>query len=326
MDSRHLLCTTVYSTVFSPCGKFVAAANNFGHISLFNFEKAVTLNSLKWQKSIITFKAHDGPIHSLVSTKDCLLSGGVGPVAAWKWNDILERKPAKVYTLHEPSQGDEGSFSSNDVNVLACDETKLYAGRDDNVVCIWDFNSGKCERMLIGHTEYIHDIAIISPNGLVSASEDGSVKVWDLRMAQATTTIEPHQNKELSRPQYGKWISSVATDDNGQWMVCGGGPKLSLWHLRSQSQTAVLDCPEFTPYTTVFHENFIVSGGNTNSVHHWYTNGDEKASIPCGIGTVFSLTFNKKKNTDSAPLIAAGTSHKLDVFCNPSYRSHTLNL
>ena len=147
-----------------------------------------------------------------------------------------------------------------------------------------------------------------------------------MRASEAAATFEPHLNGSLARPQFGKWISTVAVSENGQWMACGGGPQLSLWHLRSQSQAAVLEKPDFIPYSLEFQDNIVVAGGNGESLHHWYTNGKQKCSIPCSIGTVFCVALNQRQKHDSKPMVAAGTNHSIDVFCNLSYRSHTLAL
>lgn len=178
MDLRHQLNCTLYSCAFSPCGKYLAAGNNFGYIVLFDLDKCLRKNSEKHRKSVYVFKAHCGPIYSLVTKESFLVSGGVGPVAVWRWSDILDNKPAQITRLNESCLANETSFLSNDVNVLACYEKKLFAGRDDSLICVWDMETGTCERKLVGHSEYIHDIsAVPSINGIVSCSEDGTVKV-----------------------------------------------------------------------------------------------------------------------------------------------------
>lgn len=183
MDLRHQLNCTLYSCAFSPCGKYLATGSNFGYIVVFDLHKSLRENSDKHRKSIFTFKAHCGVINSLVTKDGFLVSGGVGPIAVWRWSDILDRKPARVTRLDEPCVANETSFLSNDVNALACYEKKLFAGRDDSIVCVWDMETGTCERKLTGHSDYIHDVsALPSMNGLVSCSEDGTVKVSHINM------------------------------------------------------------------------------------------------------------------------------------------------
>lgn len=85
-----------------------------------------------------------------------------------------------------------------------------------------------------------------------------------------------------ARPDYGRWVKCVAVDKADNWMVssipilphefcicvtcrfaasfvqvCGGGPRLCLWHLRSLGATADFDTPQATPNTVMFHEDTV---------------------------------------------------------------------
>lgn len=55
-------------------------------------------------------------------------------------------------------------------------------------------------------------------NQLVSASEDGTVRLWDLRDKQITNKISPYLNDKLERPHLGKWVGAAALSD--YWLVC----------------------------------------------------------------------------------------------------------
>lgn len=52
---------------------------------------------------------------------------------------------------------------------------------------------------------------------MVSASEDGTVKLWDMRDKQVTNVIRPHLEENVARPHLGKWVGDVALSDN--WLV-----------------------------------------------------------------------------------------------------------
>ena len=41
------------------------------------------------------------------------------------------------------------------------------------------------------------------------------------------------------------------------FQVCGGGPSLSLWHLRSLTATAVFDTPGACQQCVMFHEDSV---------------------------------------------------------------------
>lgn len=210
MDLRHQLSCTFYSSAFSPCGKYIAAANSFGYIVLFDIDNALRNNSEKWRKSIFVFKAHSGRIHSLVTKENLLISGGTGPVEIWRWNDILDHKPAKISSLNDPCAATESSFLTNEVNALTCCDNKLYAGRDDNLICVWNMETGICEQRLAGHSDYIHGLASIpSTHGIASCSEDGSVKVSELHGGFVCLKSYCYSNR-LSSP--------IVTFESSLWM------------------------------------------------------------------------------------------------------------
>jgi THO complex subunit 6 len=52
----------------------------------------------------------------------------------------------------------------------------------------------------------------------VSASEDGTARIWDLRQQQEAQVIKPHLESKLARPALGKWLAAAAI--NNDWMVC----------------------------------------------------------------------------------------------------------
>lgn len=52
---------------------------------------------------------------------------------------------------------------------------------------------------------------------MVSGSEDGSVRIWDSRVADVLNVIEPYRSKEVNRPKLGKWIGDVSLNDD--WLV-----------------------------------------------------------------------------------------------------------
>lgn len=52
---------------------------------------------------------------------------------------------------------------------------------------------------------------------LISASEDGSVILWDTRTRTHQNKLKPHTNSKVNRPDIGKWVGSAALHDD--WIV-----------------------------------------------------------------------------------------------------------
>lgn len=58
-----------------------------------------------------------------------------------------------------------------------------------------------------------------SGSQLVSASEDGSVRLWDMRQKMHTNSVQPYLSEKLVRPELGKWIGAASLSED--WLVRG---------------------------------------------------------------------------------------------------------
>ncbi|XP_052261166.1 THO complex subunit 6 homolog isoform X2 [Dreissena polymorpha] len=186
-SERKLLHTTVFAQCFSPCGKYLAAANNFGKIAVFSLLSALAPTADDETRK--PFYSFDGgtrgrPIYCLLSTETFLISAGNGDISAWTWAEVLDKAAKEAWTLKIPKLQ---MYSDPETNSIALSKqetgTELYGGCGDDNVHVWDIESGRLTRTLSGHRAYIH--AVCTKNmgrECVSASEDGSVRIWDCRI------------------------------------------------------------------------------------------------------------------------------------------------
>lgn len=330
MTTKELLYTTVFCQCFSPCGKFVVACTSFGKIMVFSLAAALSSQANKDSyKPVYTFKAHNGgAIYSLVSTDRLLISAGTDAICAWNWQDIVAKGAKLIWALEIPNVDRTANPETNSLAIDCQDDTRLFAGCGDNMVHIWDISSGTHLTSLRGHTDYIHSVALrSSAQQCLSASEDGTVRLWDTRAGdrEAVHIIEPQKNESCARPKIGKWIGCVAVDKADDWMVCGGGPALCLWHLRSLSPTTVFATPNTGVNFAMFHDDAIISSGGEPFVSHWSVNGDKRAYVPCSPTSVYHVAINDKSDSHRV-LCIAGNCHKIDVCANFNYKAFSLTL
>uniref|UniRef100_A0A667J3Z8 THO complex subunit 6 n=1 Tax=Lynx canadensis TaxID=61383 RepID=A0A667J3Z8_LYNCA len=265
---------TIFSQSVSPCGKFLAAGNNYGQIAIFSLSAALSSEAKEESKKpVVTFQAHDGPVYCMVSTDRHLLSAGDGEVKAWLWAEILKKENSLI---------------------LAGGDCQLHT---------MDLETGNFTRALRGHTDYIHCLALRerSPE-VLSGGEDGTVRLWDLRSAQEVQTIEVYKHEECSRPHNGRWIC-LATDSD--WMVCGGGPALTLWHLRSSTPTTVFPMRAPQKHVT-FYQDLILSAGQGRCVNQWQLSGELKAQVPGSSPGLLSLSLNQQPAAPECKVGPAG--------------------
>ncbi|KXJ15083.1 THO complex subunit 6-like [Exaiptasia diaphana] len=318
LAERKRIHTYVFDVAFSPCGNFFAACNNFGNIAVFSLSSALAPDAdSQSRKPLFTFQAQSGPIYTLLSTNTFLISGGSSDINGWRWDDILEMSTGSSWILTPPSS----SADAPETNSLVYDKESnvLFSGCGDNNVYAWDLEMGSCKNTFKGHTDYIQSLALRSTsNECLSGSEDGSVRFWDCRAGSMTNIVEPYKDKNLNRPKFGKWIGCTALDPNEEWMACGGGPRLSIWHLRSLTCTSILDTPDSCQQNALFYEDTILSSGTESSIFHWQVNGELRSKVPCTASSVYAMRVN---STHKQVLLVGGSSANIDAYINFGYKA-----
>uniref|UniRef100_A0A8C3QNB4 THO complex 6 n=1 Tax=Cyanoderma ruficeps TaxID=181631 RepID=A0A8C3QNB4_9PASS len=191
----------------------------------------------------------------------------------------------------------------------------------DGAVRVLDLESGAFTAELRGHQDLVHVVALREQlPQVLSGGEDGTVRLWDLRTGSQVQLIEVHKYQECSRPQLGKWIRCLATESD--WMVCGGGPALTLWHLRSVTPTTVF--PLAPPqHHALFHQDMVLSGGVGPALHLLQLNGDVRGRVPVSPPALRSLCLHPR-SPEHQVLTVGGNSPKIDVFTNLGYRAFSL--
>ncbi|PVD31603.1 hypothetical protein C0Q70_07018 [Pomacea canaliculata] len=325
---RQFPYTIVYDQCFSPCGKYLAAGSNYGDIAIFNMSAALSSDATEKSKHpVFIFKGcKDGGIFCLTSTETFLLSAGDGEIQAWRWSDLTAKTAKLAWSLTLPRSG---VLANAEVNSMIINQQShkscLYAGGGDKKIHTWDLETGQYLSALEGHTDYIHKLLLMNEGqDCLSASEDGTVRIWDTRTTgESVQCIEPFKNELCARPLMGKWLRCLAVDSEEGWLICGGGPKMSAWHLRTLSPTTVFDTPSVSQNVALFHEDYILSAGSLACMNHWMLTGQLKSSIPCSPTSVFSLNINKRSDA-SKVLCIAGASPYIDVCINFGYTSFAL--
>ncbi|PRP77481.1 WD repeat-containing protein 89-like [Planoprotostelium fungivorum] len=101
----------------------------------------------------------------------------------------------------------------------------VAASTSDNVIKIFDPNTRVLVRQLNGHTNTINEFnfASTSPEGLFSASSDGTIRRWDMRAGSAVQTIKDG-NVEFY---------SVGVNQSDTGLASGSGNTIKAWDLRT---------------------------------------------------------------------------------------------
>lgn len=255
----------------------------------------------------------------MVFSNNTLIVGtNVGKVFGLSWyKNRLAKKQWEVFIASKIWA------DSNDINALCLqqDETILYAGCGDNNIYAIDIgNDGKIIETFKGHTDFIHCLDGSADHAIYSASEDGVIRFWDTRTARSVTQLHPHKDKQLARPDFGKWQGAVAVSNN--WLICGGGPKACLYHLRSLDCSVVFDFKS-TVHVAGFLDDTVYIGGDDKHLNQYNLKGNITTQIPVSSTSVYSVL------SQSAPekiLSIAGSGNNLDICTDFSFRDIVLKL
>lgn len=316
---------TGLSQAFSPCGNYLAVGDIYGEIHIFWLSKVVQTETdlskedLSAKNKFTVIK--DCQVNSLITVKNFLLVGGFGEIHAFHWKSLKGSKNVKpAWSISIPHQKD--AFERADVNCLIFHEetNHIFAGCGEKIH-EFDLESRGFMKTLVSHLDYIHCLKIANGNDLISGAEDGKVNIWDLRTNKVTNKIEPHMNDKLVRPEIGKWIGAVSCNDD--YLLCGGGPRLSLWHYRFLVNSTIFPIDDKGIHVAEIYEDKILAGGRSELFYQMSFLGDIITEIPVTAVTVYSAIHQKEP---FEVLVLSGSSSKIDICANFMYKNQQLFL
>jgi WD40 repeat protein len=154
------------------------------------------------------------------------------------------------------------SVAAADAATSTADTPILITGSLDKTVIIWDFDTGKKVRTLIGHKDQINAVKVSdrnddgSPPIVISASNDKTLILWDLLTGNRIRTIQ-HTESLLTLAILDS-MSGIIIFSSAQ------APSLLMWDLRKTSRTrefstkAVTAIDIYTPSDPRQHPQVII--------------------------------------------------------------------
>ncbi|KAL1452109.1 hypothetical protein WDU94_006418 [Cyamophila willieti] len=321
---------TTLSQQFSPCGNFLLAGNMDGEIAVFNLQSMLNSSSSSEDnksKPVYYFNVPQSlQVCSMTGTEQFLIVGTTMEIIGYHWDSITDSKTPKIaWTIKVPATLD--MIERCDINSMVVDESSegglgvnLYAGCGDNKVHVFCLEDGRWKREFKGHEDYIHSIYMFESK-LASCGEDGSVRFWDHRQKEHTAIVYPSQHLKLGRSHLGKWVGDVSINED--WMLCGGGPKLSLWNLRSLEPMTTFSAVEDAGiHIAKFCDDHLMVGGSSPYFYHLNHSGDVYSQIETSSTTIYSVVSQK---TPHKLITLAGSSKHIDVCKNYKYKDQVIS-
>ncbi|CAD7087465.1 unnamed protein product [Hermetia illucens] len=179
------------------------------------------------------------------------------------------------------------SYSSNDVAWSTLDHNILATAATNGVVSVWDLSKFGRQKQLLVYNEHertAHTVTFHSsePNLLLSGSQDGTIKCFDLRLDKSVNTY--FSNSESVRDVKFSPHSTntfAAVSENGT---------VQLWDIRKSDKCTLQFTAHSEPiYTCDWHpnKNWLATGSRDKQIKVWNMEG--KASSEYTIHTIAAV-------------------------------------
>ena len=181
----------------------------------------------------------------------------------------------------------------------------------DEKVRIWDAVTHKLVRTLKGHNDGVNSVHFC-PDGLkiVSASDDKTLRVWDVRTGECQQTI--HDLGKVMSAQFspdGQTIVSASGDSIRVWNAMTGESLQALEPTETQTAMRIRNCRfpacslsvsllehEFSVFSARFSpdgQNIVSAGGHDRTVRIWdLATGECVRTLQGHTASVYSAEFS----------------------------------
>ncbi|MBN3868923.1 serine/threonine-protein kinase [Nostoc sp. JL33] len=250
----------VHAIAISPDGQFIASGSNDKTIKLWQLRTGKLVRQLgRWSSG------HSSMVHSVAFS------------------------PISSKLSYQGESGKSARIADLKWGVLA-------SGSWDNTIKLWDVNTGKEIRTLIGHANWVNSVAF-SPDGkfLASGSADCTIKVWQVHTGIEIQTITGHCDS-VSSVAYSPRTPTTNSKDRQLLASASNDYTIKLWQVYTGKNICTLTGHSFFVNCIAFSEDgeILASGSADNTIKLWHVNtGREIRTLIGHSDSVWSVAFSQ---------------------------------
>ena len=145
----------------------------------------------------------------------------------------------------------------------SADQRRALSGSDDKTVRLWDVETGRCLRVLEGHTDSVWSVAwSADQRRALSGSGDKTVRLWDVETGRCLRVLEGHTDG----------VMSVAWSADQRRALSGSSDKtVRLWDVETGRCLRVLEGHTANVWSVAWSadQRRALSGSSDNTVRLW---------------------------------------------------------
>ncbi|KAK9394662.1 U5 small nuclear ribonucleoprotein 40 kDa protein [Crotalus adamanteus] len=143
------------------------------------------------------------------------------------------------------------------------DGSMLFSASTDKTVAVWDSETGERVKRLKGHTSFVNSCypARRGPQLVCTGSDDGTVKLWDIRKKAAVQTFQNTYQ-----------VLAVTFNDTSDQIISGGiDNDIKVWDLRQNKLTYTMrgHADSVTGLSLSAEGSYLLSNAMDNAVRIW---------------------------------------------------------